>query len=54
MRFIRDNSGASMVEYGLLAALVAAVAASGATILGQQVDAKFDVIAERISSAPTT
>ena len=51
MRFISDKSGATMVEYGLLAALIAAVAVAAVTSLGQSVSEKFNEIATAVSAA---
>ena len=41
-RLFREEEGASMVEYGLLVALIAVVAAVGAALLGLEIDALFD------------
>ncbi len=43
-RFRRDESGAAMVEYGLLVALIAAVAAAGAVAVGTNLLALFTAI----------
>ena len=40
-RFERDDKGATMVEYGLLVALIAVVVAAGATLLGQRISTMF-------------
>lgn len=42
---MRDDRGATMVEYGLLVVLIALVAAAGAGALGIALDALFDRIA---------
>jgi pilus assembly protein Flp/PilA len=42
---MRDDRGATMVEYGLLVVLIALVAAVGAGALGIALDALFDEIA---------
>lgn len=39
-----DETGATAVEYGLLAALIAVVMAVGAAFLGEQLKALFDFI----------
>jgi len=49
--FIQDESGATAIEYGLLAALVALGIAVGATALGTQLGALFGRIATRLSTA---
>lgn len=49
---LRDrDTGATMPEYGLMVALVAAVALAGATALGIDVRDKFQAIADVISGA---
>jgi pilus assembly protein Flp/PilA len=40
-RFGRDETGAAMVEYGLLIALIALVVAVGATTLGTDINGLF-------------
>jgi len=42
---IRDEDGATMVEYGLLVALIAMVALVGVTTLGQSVSSVFNSVA---------
>jgi pilus assembly protein Flp/PilA len=49
-RFFGDESGASMTEYGLLVALIAVVAISAVTALGEQVQIKFDQVASAIGN----
>ena len=41
-RFERDDQGATMVEYGLLVALIAVVVAVGATALGRNISTMFN------------
>lgn len=43
-----DETGATAVEYGLLAALIAVVMAVGATFLGTQLQALFNSIGNAI------
>ena len=50
-KFINDESGATAIEYGLLAALVALGIAVGATALGTQLGALFGRIATRLQAA---
>ena len=46
LKKIRDNkSGATAIEYGLIAALIAVVIISAATTLGGNVAAKFNEVA---------
>ena len=44
-RFIRDESGATMVEYALMVALVAAVCVVAVTTFGTAVSNQFTAIA---------
>jgi pilus assembly protein Flp/PilA len=50
-RFIEDESGATAIEYGLIAALIAVGMILGATAIGDQVNAKFDEVAGEVGSA---
>ena len=50
-RLSRDE-GATMVEYGLMVALVALVVAAGAAVLGIGIDALFDDAAGQVTPAP--
>jgi pilus assembly protein Flp/PilA len=43
--FLRDETGASAVEYGLLVALIAAVIVGAVTLLGGNLKATFNYIA---------
>jgi len=42
--FLKDEEGATAIEYGLLAALIAVVMAVGAEFLGDELDVLFDGI----------
>ena len=42
---IRDEEGATMVEYGLLVALIALVAIVGVTLLGTNLSTLFTTVA---------
>ncbi len=50
-RFLKNESGATAIEYGLIAALVAVVLITGLTTLGTNLNSKFTTIAGNISSA---
>lgn len=39
--FINDESGATAIEYGLIAALIAVVIITGVTLLGNNLNATF-------------
>ena len=49
-RFIEDESGATAIEYGLIAALIAVGMIAGATAIGDQVNAKFDEVAGEVGT----
>jgi pilus assembly protein Flp/PilA len=44
-RFIRDESGATAIEYGLIAALVAVVLITALTTLGTSLSTTFNGVA---------
>ena len=44
-RFVRDESGATAIEYGLIAALIAVVIITGLTTVGTNLNSKFASIA---------
>ena len=50
-RFVRDESGADMVEYALVLALVAIVASVGLKTLGNTVSDAFTNITNQINGA---
>ena len=52
-RFRRDESGASMVEYILLIALIAIVVAVGAQAMGLNMNKVFQGIAAYLATVPT-
>ncbi|MBE7204294.1 MAG: Flp family type IVb pilin [Parafilimonas terrae] len=49
-RFASDESGATAIEYGMIASLVAVAIIAGLKILGTNLGAKFNQIATNISS----
>jgi pilus assembly protein Flp/PilA len=51
-RVRRDDTGAAMVEYGLLIGLIALVVALGAQILGQDISSMFHNIGSYLSGLP--
>lgn len=44
VRFIQDQSGATAIEYGLIAGLIAVVIITAVTTLGTKVSAQFTTI----------
>ncbi|MBN9470689.1 MAG: Flp family type IVb pilin [Bosea sp.] len=47
-RFAKDESGATAIEYGLIAALIAVVAIAGMEVVGTNLLAKFQEIAAKL------
>lgn len=50
-RFAQDKSGATAIEYGLIAALIALAIMVGAGNLGTALDDQFQNIADEVSGA---
>lgn len=48
-RFVKDESGATAIEYGLIAALIAIAIIAGARALGNALSTKFTSIATTLS-----
>ncbi|WP_427024528.1 Flp family type IVb pilin [Aureimonas ureilytica] len=53
-RFKKNESGATAIEYGLLAALIGVAIIVGAGSLGTTLNSKFSAIATRIGTTATT
>lgn len=49
VRFLRDDSGATAIEYGLLAALIAVVIIGAVRALGTSLDATFDSVTSALN-----
>jgi pilus assembly protein Flp/PilA len=49
-RFLKDESGATAIEYGLIAALIAAVLIAALTLIGSNLNLTFDNIATKVGS----
>ncbi len=47
-RFVGDESGATAIEYGLIAALIAVVIITGVTAVGSKLNAQFTNISSKI------
>jgi pilus assembly protein Flp/PilA len=43
-RFVKDESGATAIEYGLIVALIAVVIITAVTAVGTNLKAKFDSV----------
>mgnify|MGYP003332890215 FL=1 len=52
-RFIKDESGATAIEYGLIAALVAVAIITALTLLGDSLSDMFDQVAATVQNATT-
>lgn len=50
-RFLKDESGATAIEYGLIAALISVAIIAGATTLGNTLNATFSGISTKMSNA---
>ncbi|CDX15410.1 conserved hypothetical protein [Mesorhizobium plurifarium] len=53
-RFVKDESGATAIEYGLIAALIALAIMMGASQLGGALNAKFSGIAGTLNGVAGT
>lgn len=51
LAFFRNQKGATSIEYGLIAALISVGVVSGATSLGNNIEAKFTTVAQNLSQA---
>jgi pilus assembly protein Flp/PilA len=52
-RFRRNESGATAIEYGLIAALIAVALIAGATSLGNALNAKFKSAGTTVTTSGT-
>jgi pilus assembly protein Flp/PilA len=48
-RFVKDESGATAIEYGLIAALIAVVLVSALTLVGANLKTAFETIASAVN-----
>lgn len=48
-RFTRDESGATAIEYGLIAALIAVVIIGALTLLGTTLETKFNEVSNSLN-----
>ena len=53
-RFLKDESGATAIEYGLIASLIAVAIITAATTLGGNISVTFNSISEKIQPAKAT
>ncbi|MDO3523064.1 Flp family type IVb pilin [Ralstonia pseudosolanacearum] len=52
LQFLRDEQGATAIEYGLLAGLIAAVIAGTVTTLGTEIKTAFGSVCTAIKGGP--
>ncbi len=48
-RFVSDESGATAIEYGLIAALISVAIISAATTLGTNISSTFNKVAAKMT-----
>ncbi len=47
-RFVKDESGATAIEYGLIAALIAVAAIAAMTTIGTRLAATFTAVSDKL------
>jgi pilus assembly protein Flp/PilA len=52
-RFVKDESGATAIEYGLIAALISVALITGATTLGNALNNQFDQVSKELNFKAT-
>ena len=50
-RFNRDESGATAIEYGLIAALIAVVIIAALSLLGTTLETKFNEVSDSLNGS---
>ena len=50
-RLMKDESGATAIEYGLIAALISVALITGATALGDSLDNMFNSLSDKLDAA---
>jgi pilus assembly protein Flp/PilA len=48
-RFMKDESGATAIEYGLIAALISVALITGATALGNALNKQFNALSGKLN-----
>ena len=51
VKFLRKQEGATMVEYGIMVALIAVVAIGAVTLVGTATTDTFNTVSEKLSEA---
>jgi Flp pilus assembly pilin Flp len=49
-RFVREEEGQDLIEYALLATLIALVAGAGATLLGEELADWYEAMATKVGT----
>ena len=49
MQFVRDDSGATAIEYGLIAALISVVIIAAVTLVGTNLQGTFNSVASSLN-----
>jgi pilus assembly protein Flp/PilA len=52
--YLHRQSGATAVEYAMIAALISIVIITGATAVGTAISGKFDYVATTVAAVPPT
>ena len=52
-RYLKDESGATAIEYGLIAGLISVALIGAARLIGTNLDSKFTAVATEVSGAGT-
>lgn len=52
VKFLKDEEGATAIEYGLIAGLVSLAIIGGLTLISPQLERIFDAIAAALTPAP--
>lgn len=50
-RFVKDESGATAIEYGLIAALISVAIIAAVSLIGEQLNTTFSTIAGNLTTA---
>jgi pilus assembly protein Flp/PilA len=50
-RFVKDDSGATAIEYGLIAALVSVAIIAMLSLLGDELNATFKTVADELNNS---
>ncbi len=54
VKFLKDESGATAIEYGLIAALVSVAGIAALTAMGSSLDTLFNTVSDAVGNASNT